>query len=395
MDSDSTQSPFLESPRPSLKMKWHYWIVAVSLMGIIGIGFFCIRDLQQHGENSVILQDPSKTGLEAGFHLPRPFHTWGDGRILHEFENWVVQHGKKYIHEAERLFRFNIFKQNLAYIMKHNEQGFTYRLKLNHFADLTHHEFNKSYVGYRGRSMAKKSLGVDEELNWIDASELPKSVNWMEKGCVTPVKDQRQCGSCWAFSTTGAIEGTFCATTGKLVNLSEQQLVDCADKEGNMGCDGGQMDGGFEYVIDNHGLCSEEAYPYEAVKKQCRARRCQPVVHVKGFKDVPRYNEAALMAAIALRGPVSVAIEADQAPFQFYSDGVMDASCGNNLDHGVLVVGYGTDEPSGEDYWVVKNSWGPDWGDQGFIKLARHVKQGVSKYSERREEKRRAERDDG
>lgn len=158
---------------------------------------------------------------------------------------------------------------------------------------------------------------------------------------------------------------------GQLKSLSEQQMVDCAGPEGNGGCNGGEMDDAFQYIIDRGGLCTEESYPYTAHEDKCRDKDCTPVASVTKFADVPRKNEKALKAAIVSKGPVSVAIQADQLPFQFYHHGVFDASCGKNLNHGVLVVGYGTDAESGKDYWLVKNSWGTKWGDQGYIKLLR------------------------
>nr|3F75_A Chain A, Cathepsin L Protease [Toxoplasma gondii RH] len=202
-------------------------------------------------------------------------------------------------------------------------------------------------------------------------SELPAGVDWRSRGCVTPVKDQRDCGSCWAFSTTGALEGAHCAKTGKLVSLSEQELMDCSRAEGNQSCSGGEMNDAFQYVLDSGGICSEDAYPYLARDEECRAQSCEKVVKILGFKDVPRRSEAAMKAALA-KSPVSIAIEADQMPFQFYHEGVFDASCGTDLDHGVLLVGYGTDKESKKDFWIMKNSWGTGWGRDGYMYMAMH-----------------------
>jgi len=179
--------------------------------------------------------------------------------------------------------------------------------------------------------------------------------------------NQEQCGSCWAFSATGSLEGAHCVASGKLVSLSEQHLVDCATKEGNMGCRGGDMEMAFKYVQRVGGLCTEEDYPYEARDGKCRASKCTPQFKISGWSEVPHDNADALRAAVAKYGPVAIAIEADQMPFQFYSGGVFKGACGTNLDHGVLVVGYGTE--NGEDYFLVKNSWGASWGDNGYIKM--------------------------
>jgi len=196
-------------------------------------------------------------------------------------------------------------------------------------------------------------------------------MDWRKKGAVTPVKDQGQCGSCWAFSTTGSTEGAHQIATGKLVGLSEQQLVDCSSAQGNQGCNGGLMDQAFQYIISNPGIASEEAYPYTAQDGTCNTA-AKSVTMITGYTDVTSGDEGALMKAVNV-GPVSVAIEADQSCFQFYSGGVLnDPTCGTQLDHGVLAVGYGT--LSGQDYWIVKNSWGTSWGvESGYVFIAKGI----------------------
>jgi len=194
------------------------------------------------------------------------------------------------------------------------------------------------------------------------------SLNWVTKGAVTPIKDQGQCGSCWAFSATGAIEGAVFVAGKGLTSVAEQQLVDCAGAQGNQGCNGGLMDYAFDYVIANKGIGSEASYKYTARDGTCK--KVPSVSTISGYKDVAT-NEGALMTAL-LAQPVAIAIEADQSCFQFYHTGVLDdASCGTNLDHGVLLVGFDTDASSGKDYWLVKNSWGLSWGDKGYIKFVR------------------------
>jgi C1A family cysteine protease len=207
-----------------------------------------------------------------------------------------------------------------------------------------------------------------------DKSFLPKDFNgmvvWKEFLC--PTTQQFECGSCWAFSTTGSIEGAWFLKTGQLVSLSEQQLVDCSGSEGNQGCNGGLMDNAFEYVIKNGGICSEANYSYTATQGNCES--CIPVAKITSYVDVTPNNTESLMAAVAQQ-PVSVAVEADGLDWQFYFGGVVTDSCGLNLDHGVLVVGYGTDYTTQpQDYWKVKNSWGADWGEQGYIRLGRGTK---------------------
>jgi len=240
---------------------------------------------------------------------------------------------------------------------------------MNEFADLTWEEFRSAYVGGFKPALGKQWEGLPHlGTHQYSGAELPAEVDWTTKGAVTPTKNQKQCGSCWAFSTTGALEGAWEVATGKLVSLSEQQLVDCSKQ--NHGCGGGLMDYGFAFA-EKHAFCTEESYPYKAANGQCNATKCSvaiPAGSVTGFKDVAHDDEQALMEALS-KGPVSIAIEADHQAFQFYSGGVLKKACGTALDHGVLLVGYG--EKDGVKFWKVKNSWGPTWGDHGFIELER------------------------
>lgn len=199
--------------------------------------------------------------------------------------------------------------------------------------------------------------------------DVPEAVDWRSKGAVTPVKNQGHCGSCWAFSSTGAIEGQHFLATGKLVSLSEQNLVDC-DKD-NDGCRGGLMDAAFDYVKNNKGIDTEESYPYEMNDGQCRFNASSVGATVSGFVRIAKDNEDQLKEAVSTKGPISVAIHGMQS-FQDYHKGVYyDKECNSSgLNHAVLVVGYGSED--GHDYWLVKNSWGVTFGEEGYIKMARN-----------------------
>jgi C1A family cysteine protease len=286
---------------------------------------------------------------------------------LDKFNIWVNTFQIQF-HSYDHYFStFNKWINNDEYIYSINQQNKSYKLGHNQFSGMDefdfrqyvhNHEFNGSY-----------STILHESNN----TTLPLSVDWRDQNAVTPVKDQGQCGSCWAFSTTGSLEGIYAIQTGELVSFSEQQLVDCDNfKHGgnNHGCNGGDMDSAFSWIGANGGLCSEESYPYvsgNGEKESCQTT-CDvfPRSQIREWVDVQSSDEA-LMSAIAQQ-PVSIAIEADQKDFQLYESGVFTAPCGTTLDHGVLVVGYGTEE---EDYYLVKNSWGTSWGDQGYIKLGR------------------------
>ena len=264
--------------------------------------------------------------------------------------------------------KFEVFKDNVNFIYKHNQnENKTYTLGINQFSDLTNDEFKKLF-----NFDFNKDLELKAECDKMVFSNVftPVSIDWRQKGAVTNVKDQGQCGSCWSFSSTGALEGIYSIINNKLYSFSEQELVDCSSgfEYGNHGCNGGLMDGAFRYTID-HGLCKEEEYPYTAKKGSCESSSCTPIIKISKCFDVPPNNELALREAVSFQ-PVSVAIEADTRYFQSYKSGVLTGdACGTNLDHGVLVVGYGTE--NGQDYWLVKNSWSSSWGDGGYVKIGR------------------------
>jgi len=275
--------------------------------------------------------------------------------------------GKAYLTEEEHSGRFSVFKDNVDFINAHNlradEHG--YSVGINQFADMNSKEFKEVMLTYKAAEKKQNNVVVLDETNTAD------SVDWVSKGAVTPVKNQGQCGSCWAFSTTGSLEGAYQIATGTLKSFSEQELVDCASSYGNQGCNGGLMDNGFQYV-EAKGDALESTYAYTGKTGKCSSSKQAQAAIKKGqvtsYSDVTSDSESQMKAAVT-KGPVSVAIEADQSGFQFYKSGVFSGACGTNLDHGVLVVGYGSD--SGKDYWKVKNSWGTTWGMSGYMMMAR------------------------
>lgn len=285
-----------------------------------------------------------------------------------EWQDFKEQYGVSFGTDED--LRFNIFKSNLDTIYEVNARNLSYQLGVNEFSHLTFEEFRETHLRH---SKPERVWGDLSHLGTFNYSGAPlaDSVDWVAKGAVTQVKNQQQCGSCWSFSTTGSLEGAWQIKTGKLVSLSEQQFVDCDSVD--HGCTGGLMDNAFKFAEKN-ALCTEDSYKYEAKGGTCRASSCTvgiPKGGVTGFKDVAKGSAQAMQEAVGQQ-PVSVAIEADKPVFQHYKSGVLTSGCGGAMDHGVLVVGYGTE--GGNAYWKVKNSWGASWGEAGYIKLKRGKK---------------------
>jgi len=282
------------------------------------------------------------------------------------FATWM--HSQNRIYTAEEFqTRYTIFKNNMDFVDAWNaDPTHTHTVALGKFADITNAEYRRIYLGTHFDGTERlKNAGPFQTYNLT-----ADVINWANKGAVTGVKDQGQCGSCWSFSTTGSVEGLNFIYTGHLNSLSEQNLMDCSGGYGNNGCNGGLMDNAFRYIIANNGIELEANYPYQAVQGACRFNSQYTGASMKAYSDVQSGNEGALAAA-ANGQPVSVAIDAGLDSFQHYSSGIYsDGACSSSaLDHGVLVIGYGSDNG---DYWIVKNSWGTGWGMQGYIWMSRN-----------------------
>ncbi|PSS26116.1 Cysteine proteinase [Actinidia chinensis var. chinensis] len=297
-------------------------------------------------------------------------HHRSDAEVVSIYENWLITHGKTYNAVGEKERRFEIFKDNLRFVDEHNVLNRSYKVGLNRFADLTDDEYRSMFLGGRIEMKNSSSPKRSDRYLFRAGENLPESVDWRKKGAVGSVKDQGECGSCWAFSTIAAVEGINQIVTGDLISLSEQELVDC-DNTINGGCSGGVMIYAFEFIINNGGIDTEEDYPYRAVDGTCdQNRKNARVVSIDGYETVPSSDEKSLQKAVANQ-PVSVAIEAVGTAFKLYESGVFTGECGTYLDHGVVAVGYGSED--GLDYWIVRNSWGPNWGENGYIRMERNV----------------------
>ncbi|XP_073029551.1 senescence-specific cysteine protease SAG39-like [Primulina eburnea] len=288
------------------------------------------------------------------------------GRTMAErHEQWMMQYGRVYNDGVEKAKRFEIFKNNVEFIESSNlDETKSYKLAINEFADLANEEFRASRGGY----MISPDMKFSTNFRHENVTKVPASLDWREKGAVTGVKNQFSCGCCWAFSAVAATEGINRIKTGKLVSLSEQELVDC-DTKSNQGCHGGYMNDAFKFIT-HEGLSTEAKYPYKGANGMCNTKKeSSRVAKITGYEKVPANDESALLKAVA-KQPVSVAIDASGPIFQFYAGGIYTGECGTNLNHGVTVVGYGKSE-HGKKYWLVKNSWGAAWGENGYVKFER------------------------
>jgi C1A family cysteine protease len=298
-----------------------------------------------------------------------------DSSIINKFKNWLDEFEIKFRNEHHLVHIFENWLNNDKFIELTNSQNLSYTLGHNPYSGLNSDEFSE-LMGFKTNQEYLNLRGPISEIveETVDVSSLPQSVDWRTKNVVTPVKDQGQCGSCWSFSSTGALEGAYGVKYGSLLSFSEQQLVDCdfikAGTGGrNLGCNGGEMDSTLQWIGKNGGLCLEKDYPYVSGTSKTEGtcqKTCSKISDstVKSVTYVTVNSDTAMMTALA-KQPVSVAIEADQMSFQLYKSGVFSGTCGTNLDHGVLLVGYT------ENAYILKNSWSSSWGDNGYIYLGR------------------------
>ncbi|KAL1834105.1 hypothetical protein ACET3Z_003756 [Daucus carota] len=308
------------------------------------------------------------------------------GKTMFErHQEWMLQHGRVYRDAMEQEARFKIFKENVERIEAFNsDPNRRFTLAVNHFADLTDEEFRVTHASGYNRSMTRTASFSGSSVRpefygdygrprrsyfrYANVQGVPPSVDWRQKGAVTPIKYQGSCGDCFAFASIAAVEGLNAISRGQLVSLSEQEILDCDNS--NYKCNGGAMEPTYDFIRDN-GVSTESDYPYRGQQGYCQNAASNPAVQIGGYEDVPRYSESQMLLAVAHQ-PIAVAVSGGDYYFKYYNSGIMDMECSSGVNHAVAVVGYGVTD-DGQKYWIVKNSWGSNWGDNGYIYIARDV----------------------
>nr|CBY80148.1 silicatein red variant [Tethya aurantium] len=290
-----------------------------------------------------------------------------------EWQLWKKQHGKSYNTNLEELEKHLVWLSNKKYIELHNANAatFGFTLAMNHLGDMTDHEYRENYLTYQStNSKSGNYTKVFRREPWMT---FPEAIDWRTKGAVTGIKNQGDCGASYAFSAMGALEGINALATGKLTPLSEQNIIDCSVPYGNHGCKGGNMYVAFLYVVANEGVDTEDKYQFRGKQSSCNYQVQYCGASMSGSVQIKSGSESDLEAAVANVGPVSVAIDAASNAFRFYYSGVYDSSrCSSgydSLNHAMVITGYGI---SNSEYWLAKNSWGENWGEQGYVRMARN-----------------------
>ncbi|KAH8404005.1 hypothetical protein KR215_007923 [Drosophila sulfurigaster] len=301
---------------------------------------------------------------------------------VRDFDDFLLKTGKVYPDEREREFRESIFVAKKSLVdLTNNKVGGSYKLNINIFADMTRKEVSTllgSKISTQGEDLTARHINFLPATTSTLNDNLPASFDWREKGGVTAAGFQGSCGSCWSFSTTGALEGHLFRRTGVLVPLSQQNLMDCADDYGNMGCDGGFQEYGFEYIRD-HGITLANKYPYQQFEMQCRQNETagvyprESIVKIRDYARIDPGDEQKMKQVIATLGPLACSMNAGPISFEQYEGGIYeDEECNRDeVNHSVVVVGYGSE--NGRDYWIIKNSYSQNWGESGFMRLPRNA----------------------
>ena len=286
-----------------------------------------------------------------------------ENETLHVFKQWIIDNNRTYASEEEFAFRFKIFQEAYELIRAFNANpNKTHTVGLNHFADHTPEERSRYTKGHKHGDLLSS---VHPMILEMDVSSLPTAIDWRTKNAVTPIKNQGHCGGCWAFSTVAGLEGLYAIKNGSLKNFSEQHLIDCSTNGPNTGCAGGDPEAGYDY-IRMVGLEFASDYPFTGLDEKCLKNLTLPHYQIKNWTQVTPNDSDQLAAAVA-KQPVSICIDGDAADFLYYTGGIYNGSCTTNLGHCLAIVGYGNE--NGVDFWIVKNSYGTTWGENGYVRM--------------------------